>query len=96
LTPEQLFLQPFYWVETSKKDRAQLIKDLLATNKEKFYELDFFQKNFYYNIIEIFSAEEDQPIFMELTEEVIKDILSMDYDKQNDAFVQTVLNLLIV
>lgn len=73
-SPEELYLESIYDKSQSKEDRAKLIKQKLATDRAKFYELDFFLRNYYYHIIENFCESSDEQIFKELTLDVLRDI----------------------
>jgi len=70
LSPEELFLQPFYDTNKPIEERAQLFKDLLKNDKQKFFEQDFFHNTFYLHVMEIFDPKEDTH-FQDITKEVI-------------------------
>ena len=94
-TEEEILLDKIYDKEKPKQERAELIKEKLQNEREKFYELDFFLRNFYYHAIDNFNEKEDEPIFKDLTLTVLKDVISHDHKcevngVQTDVFNTTV------
>lgn len=94
-TADEILLDKIYDKDRSKQERAELIKDKLQNEREKFYEMDFFLRNFYYHAIDNFYEKEDEAIFKDLTLTVLKDIISHDHKcevngVQTDVFNTTV------
>jgi hypothetical protein len=81
-SPEELYLDQIYDKETPKEERAQLIKNKLKEDREKFYELDFFLNNYYSHVVENFKEEGDHDLFVSLTKCVVDDMKSSDYMMQ--------------
>lgn len=79
-TPHEILLDEIYDKSKPKEDRAQLILKTLKDEPEYFYELDFFQNNFYSHVLENFTQDEsDIELFKSLTIAVIRDIKNRNF-----------------
>lgn len=81
-SPEELYLDEIYDKEKSKQERAELIKNKLVEDREKFYELDFFLNNYYSHVIENFNEQDDKDLFVSLTKYIVDDMKTKGYMMQ--------------
>lgn len=78
-SPEEILLDAIYDKEKPKSERAELIKNKLATEREGFYELDLLMNNYFSHIIENFNEPEDEELFKDLVNTVLDDMETKNY-----------------